>query len=113
MFDNFINGFLFGSMSVLLLWYVFDYRKILRILEDFDHLRGYKQLKLFMGPLLTRDMRNLQNKTGLSENEIFYRALALYRLSYETKEDGGSVILKNSDGTIRENVGFTTLPVNR
>jgi hypothetical protein len=113
MFDNFINGFLFGSMSVLLLWYVFDYRKILRILEDFDHLRGYKRLNLLISPPLLRDMRYLQNKTGLSDDEIFYRAMALYRVSYETKEEGGSVILKNSDGTIRENVGFATLPVNR
>jgi hypothetical protein len=86
MFDNFINGFLFGSMSVLLLWYVFDYRKILRILENFDHLRGYKRLNLFMSPPLLRDMRNLKNKTGLSEDEIVHRALALYMLSYKIKE---------------------------
>lgn len=109
MFDNFINGFLFGSMSVLLLWYVFDYRKFLRILR----LEDYRQIKFFMSPLLARDMKNLKNKTGLPEDEIFYRAMALYRISYETKEEGGSVILKNSDDTIRENVGFATLPVNR
>jgi hypothetical protein len=55
---------------------------------------------------LAQDMQDLEQTTGLSRGEIFRRAMALYKRVKETQSAGGNVILRDSDGTLREVVGI-------
>jgi metal-responsive CopG/Arc/MetJ family transcriptional regulator len=59
-----------------------------------------------MPPDLAQDMQDLEQQTGLSRGEIFRRAMALYKRAKETQQERGNVILRDSDGTLREVVGF-------
>ena len=55
---------------------------------------------------LAQDMQHLEQTTGLSRGEIFRRAMALYKRAKETQSARGNVILRDSDGTLREVVGI-------
>jgi hypothetical protein len=55
---------------------------------------------------LAQDMQDLEQTTGLSRGEIFRRAMALYKRAKETQSARGNVILRDSDGTLREVVGI-------
>jgi hypothetical protein len=55
---------------------------------------------------LAQDMQDLMQTTGLSRGEIFRRSMALYKKAIETRKGGGNVILRYSDGTLREVVGL-------
>ena len=55
---------------------------------------------------LAQDMQDLEQKTGLSRGEIFRRAIALYKRAKETQQKQGNVLLRDSDGELREVVGF-------
>jgi len=55
---------------------------------------------------LAQDMQDLVEQTGLSRGEIFRRAMTLYKKAIETRKGGGNVILRDSDGTLREVAGL-------
>jgi metal-responsive CopG/Arc/MetJ family transcriptional regulator len=55
---------------------------------------------------LAQDMQDLVQTTGLSRGEIFRRAMSLYKKAIETRKGGGNVILRDSDGILREVVGL-------
>lgn len=55
---------------------------------------------------LAQVMQDLEQTTGLSRGEIFRRAMALYKRAKEIQSARGNVILRDSDGTLRELVGF-------
>ena len=55
---------------------------------------------------LAQDMQDLEQETGLSRGEIFRRAMALYKRAKETQQKQGNVLLRESDGELREVIGF-------
>ena len=55
---------------------------------------------------LAQDMQDLEQKTGLSRGEIFRRAMALYKRAKETQQKQGNVLLRESNGELREVIGF-------
>jgi metal-responsive CopG/Arc/MetJ family transcriptional regulator len=55
---------------------------------------------------LAEDMQEIEDSTGMSRAEIFRRAIALYKRAKQTEKGKGNVILRNSDGTLREVIGF-------
>lgn len=55
---------------------------------------------------LAQDMQDLEQSTGLSRGEIFRRAMALYKRAKETQSERGNVLLRDSDGTLREVIGI-------
>jgi hypothetical protein len=59
-----------------------------------------------MPPDLAQDMQNLVDGTGHSRGEIFRRAMALYKKAIDTHQQGGNVILRDSDGTLSDVVGL-------
>jgi hypothetical protein len=61
---------------------------------------------VIMSPDLAQDMKDIEDETGLSSCEIFRRAIALYKLSKQCQRDGGNVILREPDGTLKECVNF-------
>ena len=66
-------------------------------------------MKLFSYMIPTEidhDLTYLEDNTGMSRAEIFRRAIALYKRAKQTEKDKGNVILRNSDGTLREVIGF-------
>lgn len=54
---------------------------------------------------MAQDMQDLVEGTGHSRGEIFRRAIALYKLAVKAKSTKGNIILRDSDGTLREIVG--------
>lgn len=55
---------------------------------------------------MAQDMQDLVEGTGHSRGEIFRRAIALYKLAVKAKSTKGNIILRDSDGTLREIVGI-------
>jgi len=66
----------------------------------------HKRLTLLLPPELAQDMQDLEQKTGLSRGEIFRRAMALYKRAKETQQKQGNVLLRGSDGELREVIGL-------
>jgi hypothetical protein len=55
---------------------------------------------------LAADFEQLSLEHGLSRGEIFGRAIALYKLAKENEKKGGRLLLRHSDGSLREVVGI-------
>lgn len=65
-----------------------------------------RRFDVIMPPDLAQDMQDLVEQTGHSRGEIFRRAMALYKKAIDTRRQGGNVILRDSDGTLRDVVGL-------
>jgi len=61
---------------------------------------------VYMPDDLAQDMQDLEQKTGLSRGEIFRRAMALYKCAKDTQQKQGNVLLRESNGELREVIGF-------
>jgi hypothetical protein len=65
-----------------------------------------RPLRFIMSPELAEDMQEIEDITGMSRTEIFRRAIVLYKRAKQIEKDKGNILLRNSDGTLREIVGF-------
>lgn len=65
-----------------------------------------RELHLELPTDLAYDYQELVDVTSLSRGEIFRRALTLYTKSVRTCKQGGNVILRDSDGSLREITGI-------
>lgn len=65
-----------------------------------------QRFDVYMPVDLAEDMQEIEDSTGMSRAEIFRRAIALYKRAKQTEKEKGNVILRNSDGTLREVIGF-------
>jgi hypothetical protein len=55
-----------------------------------------------MSYALAADFEQLSLEHGFSHCEIFLRAIALYKLAKENEMKGGNLLLRRSDGSLRE-----------
>lgn len=59
-----------------------------------------------MSPELAEQLESISISAGLTRAEIFRRAVALYKRAKEVERNGGQVLLKDADGTMRELIGL-------
>ncbi len=59
-----------------------------------------------MSPELAQQLETVSEETGMTRAEVFRRAMALYKRAKEVEMRKGKVLLKDSDGTLRELVGL-------
>jgi hypothetical protein len=60
------------------------------------------EFSVVMSEALSQQMQEIEDITGLSRAEIFRRAIVFYKRAKQAE----NVILRNSDGTLREVIGF-------
>lgn len=61
------------------------------------------ELTIILPTDLEKDLKDIENFTGLEFPEIFRRSIALYK---KAKLNNGNLILRKSDGSLTEIVGF-------
>jgi metal-responsive CopG/Arc/MetJ family transcriptional regulator len=77
---------------------------ILHLLSMFN--KPSLEFRVNMSEDLAEEMQEIEDSTGMSRAEIFRRAIALYKRAKQTEKGKGNVILRSSDGTLREVVNF-------
>jgi hypothetical protein len=60
------------------------------------------EFSVVMSEALSQQMQEIEDSTGMSRAEIFRRAIVFYKRAKQAE----NVILGNSDGTLREIIGF-------
>jgi hypothetical protein len=68
--------------------------------------RPSTRFDVYMPFELALEMQEIEQMTGLSSCAIFARAITLYKRAKETQIKFGNVLLRDSDGTLREIVNF-------
>lgn len=66
----------------------------------------YVRFAIRMSADLAKEMQEIEDLTRMSRAEIFRRAIALYKRAKQIERDKGNVLLRSSDGTLREVVNF-------
>lgn len=61
------------------------------------------ELTIILPTDLEKDLKDIENFTGLEFSEIFRRSIALYK---KAKLNNGNLILRKTDGSLTEIVGF-------
>ena len=51
-------------------------------------------------------LRELADKTGVSMAEVVRRSVAIDKFLHDTKSEGGKILIKNKDATVRELIVF-------